>query len=66
MIEQDRFDRDIFTATCDDCGDEVEIDSGGDWSGMISILKGEHSWRIQKNGDTWYHYCAECRNNRHD
>jgi hypothetical protein len=61
VIERDSFDRDVFNVTCDDCGDDVDIDSGGDWSDMIALLKGEEGWLIRKDGDDWTHLCPSCR-----
>jgi len=39
MIEKDAFDEDIFIVHCDACGDEDDVDSGGDWSEMIATIK---------------------------
>jgi hypothetical protein len=59
MIERDSFDSDVFEVSCDYCSKDTEVDSGGDWSGMLLKIKSS-GWKVRKVGDEWKHMCPEC------
>lgn len=65
MIEQDHFDEDIFEVACDYCSEDIDIDSGGDWTDMISQIK-ELGWRMRKVDDEWRHMCPTCVKERRE
>jgi hypothetical protein len=59
MIERDQFDHDVFTVSCDQCGEDQEVDSGGDWQDMINTIK-DDGWTMRKIKDEWQHHCPSC------
>ena len=60
MIEQDGYDGDIYEVSCDYCSNDIEINSGGEWLGMINKIK-DLGWKIARmKDDEWKHMCPEC------
>lgn len=58
MIEQNR-PFDDFNVTCDDCGEEENFDTDGNFKMLLADLK-SHGWMITKENDQWRHYCPNC------
>lgn len=58
MIDRDGDD---FYITCDNCGEELHIDTAyGDWSEMIKDMKAQ-GWKSRKDqNDEWENLCPEC------
>lgn len=58
MIEQSYHDG-PFEVACDSCSEDTEIDTDGDWHGMIQELK-NNGWAIRNENGEWRHYCPDC------
>lgn len=60
MIETDK-DQGVHTFCCDECGEELEIDSERGWDYVLAQLKeNEWAWRVQPKGG-YLHYCNDCK-----
>jgi hypothetical protein len=46
---------------CDGCGDGATTDTD-DWEEARAVLRQEE-WATAKDGDTWKHFCADCKGN---
>jgi len=60
MLEADK-DFGIHTFTCDECGEEHEVDADIGWSAVLEDLKENGwAWKAQPKGG-YLHYCEDCK-----
>lgn len=54
MIDKDGYS---YMVVCDNCGEGVEVST---WDKVLEFMRDE-GWKKKKVGNTWNHYCHECK-----
>lgn len=57
MIDKDGYS---YMVVCDNCGEGVEVSA---WDKALEHMRNE-GWQKKKNGNTWNHYCHECKEDK--
>ncbi len=51
-----------YGVTCDNCGEGAECDS---WDDLMEYMR-ENGWKKKMVNGHWEHYCADCKEVRHE
>ena len=49
-----------YMVVCDNCGDGAEVET---WDKALELMR-DDGWQKKKNGNTWNHYCPECKEDK--
>ena len=57
MIDKDCYS---YIFVCDNCGEGEEVET---WDKALEFMR-EKEWQKKKNGNSWNHYCHECKEDK--
>lgn len=57
MIDEDCYS---YIFVCDNCGEGTEVNT---WNEVLEFMR-EKEWQKKKNGNSWNHYCHECKEDK--
>ena len=57
MIDKDGYS---YMVVCDNCGEGTEVNT---WDDALELMR-DDGWQKKKNGNSWNHYCPECKEDK--
>ena len=57
MIDKDGY---CYMVVCDNCGEGTEVNT---WNEVLEFMR-EKEWQKKKKGNSWNHYCPECKEDK--